>query len=182
MHMNKQTKLNALKKQIDSCVLCQKDSIGIAVFGEGNPDAKIMFVGEAPGKNEAKTGRPFIGRSGKLLRESIRDIGLNENDIYITSPVKYLPERGTPSRQQIHHAKTHFDKQVEIIHPEIIVLLGKTAIFAVLEEDIPVLTRHGEIIQRNNQSYLITIHPSAALRFPKYKAIIENDFKKISQI
>ncbi|MBP7967659.1 uracil-DNA glycosylase [Candidatus Woesebacteria bacterium] len=180
--MNKQAELNKLKKQIESCTLCQKDSIGIAVFGEGNPDAKIMFVGEAPGKNEAKSGRPFIGRSGKLLRKCIQDIGLNEKNIYITSPVKYLPERGTPSKEQIHHAKTHFDKQVDIIHPEIIVLLGKTAVFAILEENIPVLTRHGEIIQRNNQSYLITIHPSAALRFPKYKTIIENDFKKITQI
>ncbi len=165
-----------LKKQVDTCTICQKDSIGIAVFGEGNIDAKIMFVGEAPGKNEAREGRPFIGRSGKLLRQCIADVGLSEKDIYITSPVKYLPERGTPSKSQIQHAKTHFDLQVELIDPAIIVLLGKTAIFAVLQQDIPVLTQHGTIVKKNNRTYIVTIHPSAALRFPKYKSIIEADF------
>ncbi|CAN5159551.1 uracil-DNA glycosylase [soil metagenome] len=182
MCMNKQQKLDKLKTEVEGCKNCQKESIGIAVFGEGNSDAKIMFVGEAPGKNEAKEGRPFIGRSGKLLRGCIATVGLKEEDIYITSPVKYLPERGTPSRQQIIHAKTHFDKQVEIINPKIIVLLGKTAVYAVLEEDIPILTQHGTIIKRDDKSYLLTIHPAAALRFPKYKQIIEGDFNTLKSI
>lgn len=177
--MDKQIELEKLKKQIENCKTCQKDSIGVAVFGEGDHNAKIMFVGEAPGKNEAKEGRPFIGRSGKLLRGCIHNVGLKEENVYITSPVKYLPERGTPSRQQILHAKTHFDRQVEIIDPDIIVLLGKTAVYAILSEDIPVLTQHGSIIKRNNRSYILTIHPAAALRFPKYKTIIETDFNKI---
>lgn len=179
--MNKQYELDKLKKQVETCSQCQHESIGVAVFGEGNPDARIMFVGEAPGKNEAITGRPFIGRSGKLLRKYIQEIGLKEEEIYITSPVKYLPERGTPSKKQIHHAKTHFDKQVEIINPAIIVLLGKTAAYAVLEEDISVLAQHGTIISKNNRSYLITLHPSAVLRFPKYASLLRDDFKKIKQ-
>lgn len=180
--MHKQKELNEIKKQVETCPTCQQDSIGIAVFGEGNINAKIMFVGEAPGKNEAKIGRPFIGRSGKLLRKCIQDVGLHEENVYITSPVKYLPKRGTPSKQQIYHAKTHFDKQVQLINPQVIILLGKTAIYAVLEEDIPVLARHGEVILKNNRIYLITIHPSAALRFPKYKSIIIEDFNKIKSI
>ena len=179
--MNKQEELEQLRQTVETCTICQKESIGVAVFGEGNPDAKVMFVGEAPGKNEAKTGRPFIGRSGKLLRRCIQNIGLKEEDIYITSPVKYLPERGTPSKQQINHAKIHFDRQVELIDPKIIVLLGKTAIYAVLGEDIPVLSRHGEIMKRNDRAYIVTIHPSAAIRFPKYLQIIENDFKNINE-
>lgn len=178
--MNKQKELDMLKKQVENCIICQQESIGVAVFGEGNPDAKIMLVGEAPGKNEAKVGRPFIGRSGKLLRKYIQEIGLKEEEIYITSPVKYLPERGTPSKKQIHHAKTHFDKQVEIINPTIIVLLGKTAAYAVLEEDIPILTHHGNIITHNSRSYLITLHPSAVLRFPKYASYLKEDLNKIA--
>lgn len=178
--MNKQQELEKLNKQVQNCAICQQESIGVAVFGEGNPDAHIMFVGEAPGKNEAKIGRPFIGRSGKLLRKYIQEIGLKEEEIYITSPVKYLPERGTPSKKQIHHAKTHFDKQVEIINPKIIVLLGKTAAYAVLEEDIPVLTQHGTVITRNSRSYLITLHPSAILRFPKYASYLKEDFNNIA--
>ena len=152
--MDKHKELDTLKKQVENCTICQEESIGVAVFGEGNPDAQIMFVGEAPGKNEAKVGRPFIGRSGKLLRKYIQRIGLIEEEIYITSPVKYLPERGTPSKSQIRHAKVHFDKQVEIINPTIIVLLGKTAVYAVLEEDMPVLSCHGDFIKKNNRIYL----------------------------
>ena len=178
--MNKIVELKKLKNLIDECKECKENSIGVNVFGEGNPDAQIMFIGEAPGKNEAVVGRPFIGRSGKLLRGCIEEIGLSEKDIYITSPVKYLPERGTPSKAQINHAKTHFDKQVEIINPKIMVLLGKTAIYAVLQEDIPVLSKHGDIVERNSRKYLITIHPAAALRFPKYKSILVDDFKKLT--
>ena len=90
--------------------------------GEGNPDAHIIFLGEAPGKNEAATGRPFIGRSGQLLRKMIRSLGLKESDVFITRPVKYLPDRGTPSKEQIAHGRTHLTKQLTVINPKIIVL------------------------------------------------------------
>lgn len=180
--MNKQKELEILAKHVETCNECQKDSIGVSVFGEGNINADIMFVGEAPGKNEAKIGRPFIGRSGKLLRQCIQDAGLKEEEVYITSPVKYLPERGTPSKTQIAHAKSHFDQQVAIIQPKVIVLLGKTASFALLNRDVPVLKEHGSLIIENNRTYLLTIHPSAALRFPKYKQLLISDFEKLKAV
>jgi DNA polymerase len=177
--MDKQKLLNNLAKKIEKDPIYKEKFIGKMVFGEGNVDAKIMFVGEAPGKQEAESGRPFIGRSGQLLRSLIRDIGLQEEDVYITSPVKYLPKHGTPTKKEIEHARIDFMKQVEIINPSLLVLLGKTAMYAVLAEDLPILKLHGSIRKIDGKTYLLTLHPAAVLRFPKYKELILNDFKKI---
>ena len=178
-----QQKLESLASEIAACEECKENTVGKLVFGEGNPNAKIMFVGEAPGKQEAETGRPFIGRSGKLLREMIRSIGLEEKEVYITSPVKYLPKSGTPTKKQINHAQHYFQRQILIIDPEIIVLMGKTAVTAVLSKDIPILKAHGTVFDIDNRKIIITLHPAAVLRFPhKYKAMVIKDFKKISSL
>ena len=118
--MNKQAELDKISRDIENCITCKIGKHGKAVPGEGNPDADIMFVGEAPGRNEAEIGRPFIGRSGKLLRKLINEAGLAESEVYITSPVKYLPDYVTPKPSDIAHGKTHFDKQVEVIDPKIL--------------------------------------------------------------
>lgn len=178
--MEKKKKLEQLAKEIEQCSICKKNASGKMVFGEGNPNAKIMFVGEAPGREEALNGRPFIGRSGKLLRQAIQDNGLQEDDVYITSPVKYLPNRGTPSIQEIEHAKTHFSQQVDIINPQIFILLGATAVRAVLGESLPITKVHGQIIERNGKKYLIMFHPAAGLRFPPLKKLFLEDFHKIA--
>lgn len=180
--MDKQKQLDEINRQIIDCRECKIGKTGIAVPGEGNPDADIVFIGEAPGREEAKTGRPFIGRSGKLLRSLIREIGLKEEDVYITSPVKYLPDRGTPTAADIEHGKIHLEKQLQIINPKIIVLLGNTAIKAVLDEKIPLLKEHGKVITKNNRKYFITLHPAAAIRFQKFKKIIVDDFQKLKRL
>jgi len=177
--LNKQAELNKIAKEIEKCGICKKGKSGKAVAGEGNPDAKIVFIGEAPGKQEAETGRPFVGRSGKLLRSLITEIGLKEKDVYITSPVKYLPDRGTPSKKDIAHGKIHFDKQLAIINPKIVVLLGSVAAQGVLNEKIPINKMHGEVIERNRKKYMITFHPAAALRFPPLKEKLKKDFRKL---
>lgn len=180
--MNKQTELDKIAVEIANCTECKIGKIGLPVPGEGSPDAKIMFIGEAPGKQEAKTGRPFIGRSGQLLRKLIRESGLKEEDVYITSPVKYLPERGTPTPADIEHAHIHFDKQVEVINPRVMVLLGNVAIQGALKEKLSVTKEHGKVIERNGRKYFITFHPAAGLRFPPLKKLIEEDFKKLPSI
>lgn len=177
--MDKTKQLEQLKEEMLACSECKIDAIGEMVFGEGNPDAHIMFVGEAPGRQEAESGRPFIGRSGQLLRKFIREQGLNEEDVYITSPVKYLPKHGTPKKKEIEHARINFIKQMDIIDPKVVVLLGKTAMYAVLAEDIPILKHHGEIIKKDGRTYLLTLHPAAGLRFPKYQQLIQEDFNKL---
>ncbi len=179
--MDKLNDLRKLSSEIDRCGICRSAGTGKQVFGEGDPDAKVMFVGEAPGRKEAETGRPFIGRSGQLLRSTINSIGLKEKDVYITSPVKYLPKRGTPSKKEILHSNLHFQIQLNCINPKILVLLGKTAISAVLNENIPVLKEHGKVIKKTGQNILLTLHPAAVLRFPKYKGLFLEDLKKLKK-
>ena len=182
--MNKQAALDQIAKEIEQCPICKQGKIGVAVPGAGNPDADIVFIGEAPGKTEAKTGQPFVGRSGQFLRSMIRDVlGLDDQkDVYITSPVKYLPERGTPTSAEIAHGKTHLDQQLAIIDPKMIVLMGSVAAQGVLNEKIPVKTEHGKVIERNGKKYFITVHPAAGLRFPPLRETFQQDFQKLREI
>lgn len=183
--MNKQKELDKLAEEIRTCKICQVGKSGMAVPGEGNPNAEIVFIGEAPGKQEAKAGRPFIGRSGQLLRTLIRGIGLDDiNDVYITSPVKYLPDRGTPTSQDILHGREHLMKQFAVIQPKFVVLMGRVAAEGVLQKKVAVVKDHGEVIeQRDGIRYFLTYHPAAVLRFPgKFKALIEEDFKKVKNL
>ncbi len=180
--MNKKDKLAAIAEEIEKCRKCRAGKSGEAVPGEGNPDAKVMFIGEAPGKQEALAGRPFIGRSGKLLRSMIREIGLDEDEVFITSPVKYLPDRGTPAAEDIIHGSTHLFKQLDVIDPEILVLLGSAASFAVLGKKIAVSAEHGNVIDHDGRKCLITFHPASALRFPKIRKSFIEDFGVLKRL
>lgn len=183
--MNKQKELDAIADEIKNCAVCKEGKSGMAVPGEGNPDADFVFIGEAPGKQEAKTGKPFIGRSGQLLRRMIRSIGLDDlKDAYITSPVKYLPDRGTPTSRDIVHGRVHLMKQFEVIKPKVVVLLGRVAAEGVLQKKVFVVKEHGEVIEeKDGIKYFLTYHPAAVLRFPgKFKTLMEEDFGKVRKI
>jgi len=172
--MGKKSELQEIAEEIEKCKICRQGKTGKAVPGEGNPDAEVVFIGEAPGRNEAESGKPFIGRAGKLLRSIIKEIGIDEKEVFITNPVKYLPLKGTPSTEDLKHGKTHLERQLKIINPKIIVLLGRVATLANFEEPISVKKDHGKIIKKNGITYLITYHPSAALRFPPLKKVLYN--------
>ena len=181
MLTDKHERLKQISVEIENCQICKQGKTGKAVSGEGNPNARIVFIGEAPGRTEAETGRPFVGRSGKLLRAQITNIGLKEKDVFITSPVKYLPKKKTPSKSDIIHGRIHLNKQLKIINPQIIVLLGNTAIQAVLEKSHPIYTWHGKKIKRHGKTYLLLFHPAAALRFVRIKKLFLEDFEKLKQ-
>lgn len=180
--MNKKEALKNVNKEIEQCTICPIGKTGKIVIGEGSPFATVAFIGEAPGKKEAATGRPFIGRSGQLLRQNIREIGLSEDNVYITSAVKYLPLRGTPSLQDIAHGAIHVKKQLEVIQPKLIVVLGSVAAKALITQPISVSKEHGTVVHENGQKYFISYHPAAALRFAKVKKIFIQDFKKIPEL
>jgi len=182
--MNKQKALDIIAKDIENCNECKVEKVGNAVPGEGNPDADVVFVGEAPGKKEAETGRPFIGRSGQLLRALIREIGLKEEDVFITSPVKYLPKRGTPFPKDIVHGRIHLMKQFEVIRPKLVMLLGRVAAEGVLQRKLAVVSERGKVIhQEKGIKYFLTVHPAAALRFPnKFKHLLKEDFQKVKKL
>jgi len=183
--MDKQKALDKIAKEIENCEVCKVAKSGRAVPGEGNSDADVVFIGEAPGRQEAATGRPFIGRSGQLLRSLIKGIGLDdERDVYITSPVKYLPDRGTPTSQDIAHGRIHLMQQFAIIQPKIVVLLGRVAAEGVLQKKVFVSKEHGAVIDKKDGiKYFLTYHPAAALRFPnKFKPLLQEDFQKVKKI
>ena len=171
--------LQNIAEEIKRCPLCKKGGTGKAVPGEGSPDARVVFVGEAPGSEEAKTGRPFVGRSGKFLRQMIKEAGLDENEVFITSPVHYLPLAGPPVRESITHGTGHLSKQLSIIDPDIVVLLGNTACRALLDQKVETTREHGRTLQKNRRTYLITVHPAYAMRFPGGKEQFIRDFKKL---
>lgn len=180
--MDKAKKLKKISQEIEACFDCKKEKIGRAVSGEGDADAEVVFIGEAPGRTEAETGRPFVGRSGKLLRRLIVEAGLLEEDVYITSPVKYLPIYITPTKQDIAHGKTHLDSQLEVIDPKVIVLLGNVAVQGVLGRKVQASKEHGRVVVENSRKYFITVHPAAALRFKKFKVLLEKDFKNLRRL
>lgn len=182
MSTKKQIALDAIAAEIVKCKLCKVGTTGLSVPGEGDANADVVFIGEAPGKNEAKTGKPFIGRAGKILRSGIASIALKDEDVYITSPVKYLPIQGTPSLQQIEHGKVHLFAQLDIINPKVVVLLGRVAVLAVLGEAVPMTKVHGKILKKDDRTYFFMLHPAAPLYSPKLLAEFMNDFKKLKTI
>lgn len=180
--MSKKELLEKEAEKIRKCKECIKGKLGLAVAGEGNSNAKIVFVGEAPGREEAATGRPFVGRSGKLLTQLLSSIGIPREEVFITSPVKYLPKKGTPSPLDIAHGKVHLIRQIEIVNPKLIVLLGQVAVKALLGESIAISVNHGKNFEKNRRLYFTTFHPAAALRFPATRAQMLEDFKKLKRL
>lgn len=179
----KQKLLDQIAEEIENCPICKRKTIGKAVPGEGNPDADIMFIGEAPGKNEAETGRPFIGRAGKMLRDGIAMLGLKDEDVYITSPVKRLPVHTTPTPEEVAHGKTHLIKQFDVIEPRIIVLLGRVAALAMLDRNITVMKEHGNVLRTpDGKLYMIMMHPAAPLYSGNLREAYFKDFKKLGTL
>lgn len=179
---SKAVALAKIAAQIARCKKCKLNKIGVAVPGEGDANAEIVFVGEAPGKNEAVCGRPFIGRAGKLLRALIAEAGLRDDKVFITSAVKYLPEYVTPTLVDIEHGRTHLFAQLEVIKPKIIVLLGNTAVVAVLDRKFKIAQEHGLIIEQDGRKYLVAYHPAAPLYSPKLRLEIAKDFATLKTL
>ena len=175
--------LNKITESILSCKVCNKNRKGMLVPGEGSSNAEIVFVGEAPGKEEVKTGHPFIGRAGKVLRELISNVGLKPEEVFITSAVKYLPKTYvTPRPADIEHGKVHLLAQLKVIKPKIIVVLGNTSAISLLNEKFSISQTHGTTIVQNELKYFISYHPAAPLYSPKLREVIFKDFKKLKKL
>lgn len=180
--MNKDRELREIAEEIEACRLCKKGGTGKAVPGEGAGDTPVIFVGEAPGNSEAKTGRPFVGRSGRFLRAMMRNIGLDESRVFITSPVHYLPVSGRPSPAMIEHGAAHLNKQIDVIKPRMIVLLGNTACRALLGKSIEIGEQHGSVVEKDGRRFFISFHPAYAVRFPQGRKKFIEDFEKLKSL
>ena len=175
------TQSKQLKRLHDEIKRCTKCSLyrtrKNAVPGEGSVNARVMFVGEAPGAKEDELGRPFVGRSGNLLTEMLEDIGLTRNAVFITSVLKSRPPNNrAPKREEVVRCMPYLIRQFEIINPEYIVLLGGVAVSAVIGP-WKLSESHGKFYEADDRTFFITYHPAAALRFPKIMQMMLEDFR-----
>ena len=180
--MTREKQLQELHETIRKCTLCPlHESRTNAVPGEGPATSRVMFIGEAPGAREDESGRPFVGRSGELLISMIQEIGLSRNSVFITSILKSRPPRNRPPTQvEIDACRPYLEQQIEIINPKIVVLLGGVAISS-LVGPWKVSEAHGRFYETDDRTYFMTYHPAAALRFPKVKAAMREDFQILNQ-
>ena len=162
------------------------------VIGEGSHHAKIMFVGEAPGKNEAKTGRPFCGASGKILDELLASVGIERKDVYITNIVKDRPPSNRdPLPEEIKIYGPYLDRQIEIIQPEVIVTLGRFSMdyimkkFGLENQLKPIGQMHGKVFEAKTNYGKIKIaplyHPAVAIYNRTTKDVLVKDFQILKQ-
>lgn len=181
--MNKQKELDMLFEEIKKFELPKKRSAGPnLVFGEGNIDADIMFIGEAPGFYEAQQGRPFVGNAGKLLNKLLESIGLKREDVYITNLIRFRPpENRDPLPKEVEEYTPFLKKHVAIIKPKIIVTLGRFAMNYFLP-DAKITRDHGKIHKLTNNVIYPVFHPAAALRDEQRMQELQDDFQKLKDI
>jgi len=183
--------LEEIAKQVRECTKCKLHlTRKNAVPGEGNPNAEIMLIGEAPGANEDEEGRPFVGAAGKLLTELLSSIGLNRKDVFITNLVKCRPPNNRdPEEDEIIACSPYLDEQIRIIKPKIIVTLGKhstTYILGKIGMKVKSISAvRGKFFTWNYGNVTISVfptyHPAAALYNPSLRDELFSDFKKISE-
>ena len=176
------TKLKNDLQNIKNCEL--KDSAKNLVFSDGNPNSKIMIVGEGPGQKEDEIGKPFVGDAGLLLNKMLKAININRQNIYITNVVNYRPPNNRkPEPAEITRYSEYLRKHISIINPKILILMGSTAMESLFGSKIKISKERGnwkEVII-NNKSYLtmITFHPAYLLRQPEQKKYSWTDLKEI---
>ncbi len=180
--MTPEKQLEELHEKIRKCTLCPLHKTRIhAVPGEGPASSHVMFVGEAPGAREDESGKPFVGRSGELLISLIQEIGLSRETVFITSILKSRPPKNrTPTQIEVNACRPYLEKQIEIINPKVIVLLGGVAISS-LVGPWKVSEAHGKFYETEGRTYFMTYHPAAALRFPNVKDAMKEDLKLLSK-
>jgi uracil-DNA glycosylase len=159
------------------CDLCKGRTK--AVPGEGNSQAKILFIGEGPGFHEDKQGRPFVGPSGQLLQELLKSINLKREDVFITNVVKCRPpENRDPLPAEIDACNDYLDRQIAAIQPKVIVTLGRHSMAKFFSGE-KISAIHGRARKKDGYICIPMFHPAAALRTESYKIALREDFKKI---
>lgn len=171
-------KLEIECKVCTKCELCKNRHN--VVIGDGNKNARIMFIGEGPGADEDIQGVPFVGKAGKLMDKALKGIGINRKDIYITNVIKCRPPSNrNPKSDEIQACKEYLKSQIKLIKPEIIVLLGSVALKSILGEEYGITATRGQCFEREGIKYIPTFHPAALLRDDTKKIDFWRDLKKL---
>ena len=177
--------INMLKEKINSIQNCDlKKNATNLVFSDGNPFAKIMIIGEGPGANEDKEGLPFVGRAGQLLDKMLRAINLSRDTVYITNVVIYRPpENRKPTEVEVERYLPFLKKHIEIVMPKILLLLGSTALNAIIGNEIVISKARGKWIHKKigniETNVIASFHPAFLMRQPDQKKYAWEDLKMI---
>ncbi len=160
------------------------------VFNDGSPDSEIMIIGEAPGKDEEVQGKPFVGRAGKLLNATLETLGWKRSDFYVSNIVRYRPQDGlggtlTPMPEEIEKFRPSIEKEIEVVGPKLIVVLGRIAM-AGLGIEGSMASNHGNVIEKKvggaERKILVVYHPAAILRNMTWEPIFRDDLAKIREL
>lgn len=163
--------LRAIREEIGDCTRCElARSRNKIVFGEGDPNARLFFVGEGPGADEDAQGRPFVGRAGQLLNNMIAAMGLNREQVYIANIVKCRPPQNRiPEPEEAHTCSPFLFRQIDVIRPEVLVALGATAALYLLGFRAPLNNLRGRVHRCRDTKLIVTYHPAYLLRDPRQK-------------
>jgi|TARA_B100000959_G_scaffold264479_1_gene305031 DNA polymerase len=176
-------KLEQVKQNVIECTKCELYKTRTnSVPGKGNFKSDVIFVGEAPGRNEDKQGEPFIGAAGKRLSLALEMAGVSRDDVYITNIVKCRPPNNrVPNTDERSTCQEYLKEEISIIKPKIICVLGNTAFNSILGGS-EITKFRGKIIRKNNQLYFITIHPAATIYNQKLIDVLNEDIAKLFEL
>ncbi len=180
--MSKAARLDAIAEEVRGHVPCGFEICEQAtnlVPGEGNPDAEIVVVGEAPGASEDKAGRPFVGRAGKLLDELLAEAGVERGDVFITNVVKARPPGNRdPKAGEVEHHLPWLLAQLDVIAPQLVVPLGRHAL-AHFVPDVKISEAHGKVVERDGRRVFPMYHPAAALHNQSLRGTLHEDARAL---
>ena len=173
-------KLDSIAENVRECQKCELCETRIkAVPGKGNFDADVIFVGEAPGRNEDIHGEPFVGAAGKRLDMILEDTGIDRKDVYITNIVKCRPPKNrVPSKKEEESCNDFIKQEIEIINPKIICVMGNTA-YGTLLDGKEITKNHGKIVEKDGRKFFVTFHPAATIYNQKLVEELKEDFRKL---
>ncbi len=176
----------SLEKEALSCTKCPlSENRKNVVFGTGNINTRLMFIGEGPGADEDRQGKPFVGRAGQLLNRILKAMELERSEVYIANVVKCRPPANRdPERHEAETCMPYLKKQIEIIDPDVLVALGRIAAVYLLNlnPNTPLKAVRERIQNYKNKPLIVTYHPAAMLRFSKYKAPTWEDMQKAMKL
>lgn len=172
---------NELEQSIIGCKRCKLCTMRTnIVFGQGNKNADIMFIGEGPGADEDLQGIPFVGKAGKLMNMAFEGLGINREDVYIANIVKCRPPQNrVPEQDEADSCLNYLRNQVILVKPKIIVLLGSTALKNILGKELSITASRGKWIEKKGIYYMPTWHPAALLRDENKKIEFWRDLKSV---
>jgi uracil-DNA glycosylase len=173
--------LEKIAADVRGCPLCRlAQTRKNAVPGEGQISAKIMFIGEAPGRSEDEKGRPFVGAAGRILDELLKKVGIERSQVFITNLVKCRPPNNrVPNEDELTACRPYLDRQIALIKPKVICILGRTA-YSSLLGGRSITENRGKIVERTGQKYFLTFHPAAVIYNKGLLSALETDLKKLA--